>query len=474
MSGLCERLQLGYRAVQQLVHKRVAHPLDGRLFLGREVHLLQGAGELVAPDLLRAIPELLYERDDVQRAEPAHELEDGRGDHGLPFLGSLAAVAGVALDDGLQIVYVVEEGPLQALDHRVYVARHRDVYEEQRLLSPGQRRGDRLVADHPIARARRAHDHVNTSQLFRERIEGDRAAADPLGEPAGALGGAVGDPDLLDAPAHEVLDEQLAHVARAEYQSATSPQRPEDPFRELYRDVGNRERAVPDPGLRAHLLADPERGVEQAVEHHAGALLLCRGPVRLADLAEDLTLPHDHRVEGRGYPVEVADGVRVGQPVRVLIERGPIHPAVLREELQDPRARALVLDDGVDLGPVAGREQDGLLGNTLLPEPPQEAPPGAGREGQALAHLHRRRPVAHPRNRDKHLFTSPSSSSAGGEPSTRAACSSSTMPAHSGPKRPSSSPLIPRASVGEAPPVETAICNLPLRTSEGTAKSPSE
>src|SRR5215218_4056206 len=60
MAGLGERLQLGDGAVQQLVHERVAHPLDGRLFFGGEIHLPEGAGELVATDLLRPVPELLY------------------------------------------------------------------------------------------------------------------------------------------------------------------------------------------------------------------------------------------------------------------------------------------------------------------------------------------------------------------------------------------------------------------------------
>src|SRR4028119_881385 len=98
VSGLAEGLYLGDWAVQELIDEGVAHALDG-LGLGRgEVHAPEGAGELVAPDLLGPVPELLYEGDDVERADPAHELLQTRPDHGLPRLPRLAPPAAAALD----------------------------------------------------------------------------------------------------------------------------------------------------------------------------------------------------------------------------------------------------------------------------------------------------------------------------------------------------------------------------------------
>jgi hypothetical protein len=64
--------------------------------------------------------------------------------------------------------------------------------------------------------------------------------------------------------------------------------------------------------------------------------------------------------------------------------------------------------------------------------------------------------MAHPRNRDKHRLTSSSTSWPGAPPLRRAVSNSRTTPAHSGPKASSNSFLILRASVGDAPPVETA------------------
>src|SRR4028118_1784460 len=111
MPGLAEGLYLRDRAVQELVDEGVAHALDG-LGLGRgEVHAPEGAGEFVAPYLLGPVPELLYKGDDVERADPAHELLHTGPDHGLPRLRRLAPPLDVALDHRLPIVYVVHPRP---------------------------------------------------------------------------------------------------------------------------------------------------------------------------------------------------------------------------------------------------------------------------------------------------------------------------------------------------------------------------
>src|SRR5215210_1398434 len=167
-------------------------------------------------------------------------------------------------------------------------------------------------------------------------------------------------------------------------------------------------------------------------------------------------------------------GLSIGEPVGILLQRRPLDVPVFGEQVEHPPPRALVLDDSVDLGPVAGREQHCFGDEALVLEAPEEPPARARRKCQAFAHLDRRRAVAHPRNRDKHRLTSSSRFSPGAPPLRRAVSNSSTTPAHSGPKASSSSLLIRRASVGDAPPVETATWRLPLRNVDGTAKSPSE
>ncbi len=48
--GAC--YDLGDRAAKQLVHERAAHPLDGRLLFGGEIHPAKYVGNLLAPDAL--------------------------------------------------------------------------------------------------------------------------------------------------------------------------------------------------------------------------------------------------------------------------------------------------------------------------------------------------------------------------------------------------------------------------------------
>src|ERR671913_48998 len=81
---LSEGFKLLDGAVEELVDEGVAHLLDGSGLLGREAETLEGAGDLVAPDALGAVPQLLDQRYDVQGREPAHVLQDGGPYHGLP------------------------------------------------------------------------------------------------------------------------------------------------------------------------------------------------------------------------------------------------------------------------------------------------------------------------------------------------------------------------------------------------------
>src|SRR5918997_1619359 len=229
----------------------------------------------------------------------------------------------------------------------------------------------------------------------------------------------------------------------------------------------------PDPGLRPYVLPDPQRGVEEPVEDRAGATLLGGRAVRLPNLPEYLCLPDDHRVQGRGHAVEMAHRLVVREPVGVPVERGAVDAAVLGQKVENPVPRASVPRYDVDLGPVARREQHRLRGDALVEQPAQERSPGARRERHPLAHLDGGRAGAHPRKRDQHRTTPSSVPRSTATPSPLAVRNLSTMPAHSTANDGSIASRILRASVGEAPPVETATCSPPRRKTEGRAKSPS-
>src|SRR5918997_3332832 len=54
--GFGARQDLGDRAVEELADEGAAQQIDYSRLLGREVHLLEGAGDLVAPDPLDRVP----------------------------------------------------------------------------------------------------------------------------------------------------------------------------------------------------------------------------------------------------------------------------------------------------------------------------------------------------------------------------------------------------------------------------------
>ena len=83
---------------------------------------------------------------------------------------------------------------------------------------------------------------------------------------------------------------------------------------------------APSPSAvsRAHALADAERPVERLAQQRPGAVPLGGGLERVLDLAEDLRLADDQRIEPRGHAEQV--------PRR----RG----VVVREEVRQERRRA--------------------------------------------------------------------------------------------------------------------------------------
>ena len=161
---------------------------------------------------------------------------------------------------------------------------------------------------------------------------------------------------------------QLRHLAGAEDQDVQPRQLAEDLLGELDRGVAHRDRPFAEPGLRAHAFADGERGVKQPVRHRAGALHVARGRVRGLDLAEDLRLADDERVEAGGDAEQMARRIGAAMAVEVVGERGRVDAVVVAEEAIDGVDRRLRIADGVDLGAVARRQHDRFVADAARGE----------------------------------------------------------------------------------------------------------
>ena len=201
----------------------------------------------------------------------------------------------------------LQEDALELGDGRIDVARHGDVDQQQRPAAAALHHGRELVAlDDVVRRRGRGQHDVGALQLRRQRVEADRLAAEALREPDRAVVVAVGDEHRAHAPLGQRARGQLAGLAGADHDHAPAAQVAERLLRELHRDRADRDAAGADAGLGAHALAGGERLAEQAVHERARGALDQRQLVGALDLALDLGLADDHRVEPGGDPEQVA------------------------------------------------------------------------------------------------------------------------------------------------------------------------
>ncbi len=218
--------------------------------------------------------------------------------------------------------------------------------------------------------------------------------AEALGQRAGAIGVAVGDEDRAHALVGQRLRRQLGGLAGADDDDRPRGEVADDFAGEVDGDRRDAHALAADPGLRAHALAGLQRGAEQAVRHRPGRAGGERGLVGALDLALDLALADDHRVEARGHAVELARRVAVARGVD---DRGQLGRADLGAARQPAQQLGLglhrVAADEVDLGAVAGRDRDGLVDLVAGDEVLQEALGPPLGERQALAQRDGRRLV---------------------------------------------------------------------------------
>ena len=171
------------------------------------------------------------------------------------------------------------------------------------------------------AALRRRSTRSASGRIAREAVERHRHAAELARRLDRALEGAVGDHQRADALGEQLARRELAHLAGADQQRRLVVEGVEDVARQLDRRRADRHRLLGDAGLGAHALGHRERLVEAAMQH-APRRADGRGHrVLLLQLAEDLRLADDHRVEARGDAEEVAHGLAPVMHVEVRRQR---------------------------------------------------------------------------------------------------------------------------------------------------------
>ncbi len=162
--------------------------------------------------------------------------------------------------------------------------------------------------------------------------------------------------------------------------------RRKDPLGELHGGRGHRDRRAADVRLRAHVLGDGERALEQPIQHEAEAAGGGRVPHRLLHLAQDLRLAQHHRVEPARHAERVRDRPVARQRVDVRRQRVRGHPVKLLEPAHH-RLRVRAVD--VHLGTVARRQDRGFPDLRPGEEVAQRVAQRVRRERDLLPHVQR-------------------------------------------------------------------------------------
>ena len=203
-----------------------------------------------------------------------------------------------------------------------------------------------------------------SSSCAGQLLEAHRAAAEALGEPDRAVVVAVGDEDGLDPARGQRPRGQLGRLAGADQQHARGRRgRRACAGASSTATEGIETPALADPGLGAGPLAGRERAAEEAVEDRPGRALDERQLVGALDLALDLGLAEDHRVEPGGDPEEVARGLDAAAASRGCPTSSVGRIPACAGEHAEREALGLdrVGDDEVELGAVAGRDRRRLV-----------------------------------------------------------------------------------------------------------------
>ena len=277
----------------------------------------------------------------LELAEPAGEASDLLLYDRLALDGLLGARAEVARDERLQVVDVVERHPRQLPAALLDVPRHGDVDQQQGAVLAGlDDLLELLVTDDRVRRGCRADHDVGLQELVGEPVEPHDRAAEALREAARAVGVAVGDEDRPGSLVDERAGRQFAGLARSEDHRVACGERAEDVAGEIDGHRGDAHVVLGDARLGPHALARREGGREQPVGERAGGPGRERRLIGALDLALDLGLAGDHRVEPGGDAVELSRGVAVARRVDRLGDLGRADAGVAGEHRStSPSAR---------------------------------------------------------------------------------------------------------------------------------------
>jgi len=203
----------------------------------------------------------------------------------------------------------------------------------------------------------------------------------------GALDRAVGDEDAPDPVLVEVTRGELDGFTGADEQGGLVAQVAEDLPRQADCREGHGDRAVADGGIRAYLFCHREGVLKQPAEQLARGSAVIGDLKGRLDLAEYLGLAEYHGIESAGHSQQVRDRLVVQPRVEVGLEVRRVQSMESPQPVAN-RLSPIGMYGAVDLGAVAGGQDESLADRRELGEAAQGTHQDVRSEGDAFAYLH--------------------------------------------------------------------------------------
>jgi hypothetical protein len=159
-----------------------------------------------------------------------------------------------------------------------------------------------------------------------------------------------------------------------------------------------------DVRFRADVLGDVERPLERLIEPTAGMAVLERKVVGLLELAKDFGLAQHHRIQAACDFEEMVHALRLAPGINLVRQRVAIVMAGDQEvpERSEGPGR-LQLRDSVYLDPVAGGEDNRLVGNARVAQRLEHGRHARLRKSKSLPHVDRRGVMAEAEDDERHF-----------------------------------------------------------------------
>ena len=369
--------------------RQLGHHLLGIVPAREAAH---GALHFHLAQLLRHAPVVLHQVDRCQAAHFLHIQAHTLGDKLVGLARLLVAAAHILVDDLPQVIDAVEVHIAQFAHLGFYIPGHGDIHHQHGAMLAhldGLFHGA-LAQDGQLAGGGGDHD-IGLQQLAGNFGQQYRLGAEFLRQLTGPPQGAIGDDYAADPGFHQVPGNQLDGFARPHQQGVAVAQVGEYVPCQVDGGVGHGDRVLTDGGVRAHPLGDGEYPREQPAQFTAHRTGLVGDGIGGLELAKYLRLPQHHGVQAAGdlhnmlqrlFRLEV-----VGRAAQFLRRQVVVagHPV---GELQGLVGGLDALrHDGVQLGAIAGGQDDHLLYPTRLTGVGQGFTHLLRRKGDTLAHL---------------------------------------------------------------------------------------